>query len=98
MDEEEVLIINQVLGDLLEAEEDAGRPVRHIQNGINPFNSMNDEQFRRFFRVGKDLAQELITVVRPFVVQGQSYSALDLQTKVKGELLCYFVIRLMKHF
>lgn len=86
MDEEEFLIINQVMGDLLEAEEGAGGPVRHIQNIVNPFNSLSDEQFRRFFRIGKVLAQELITLVRPFVFQGQSYSALDLQTKVKTSL------------
>lgn len=82
MDEEEVLVINQVLQDLLEAEEDALAPARQINMAINPFETLTDQQFVKMFRVSKILAQEIINTVRPFIVQGQSYSAIDLQTKV----------------
>lgn len=80
MDIEEVLIANQVIENLLEA--DAFQPARQIYNAIDPFTTMNDHQFMSLFRVSKNLAEEIIDLVSPYMTQGHTYSSLEIKTKV----------------
>lgn len=84
MDEDEVMVINQIIGDLLQAEADADEAGRQMYNAIDPFVTMSDVQFMSLFRVNKNLAQEIIDLVTPNMRQGQTYCSLQIKTKVRN--------------
>ncbi|KAJ8952783.1 hypothetical protein NQ318_008100 [Aromia moschata] len=90
MDEAEALIIHQIVGNVLQAEEDVEVPARQLNpNQLDPIAAMTDDQFIGLFRVDKLLAQEIIDIVTPYMVQGQTYSSLEIKTKVFVTLLFY---------
>ncbi|KAF5276385.1 hypothetical protein FQR65_LT16352 [Abscondita terminalis] len=82
MDEEEVLLINQIFDDLQQAEEDGQAPARQRYQRTDPFVTLADAQFIQLFRVDKDLARQIIISLTPYMDQGQTYSSLDIETKV----------------
>lgn len=87
MNEEEALIINQIFGDLQDAEADA--PPRQLYNASDPFVNMKDAQFVGLFRVSKVLANEIITWLTPHMNQGQNYCSLEIKTKVTYKLVVF---------
>lgn len=81
MDIEEILIANNIFEDLQDAEEQAEIPTRRFKKRESAF-ELSDAQFRKCFRVSKELAREIIETISPYIQQATRSSALDISTKV----------------
>ncbi|KAF5308325.1 hypothetical protein FQR65_LT18234 [Abscondita terminalis] len=89
MEDDEILIIDQIINDVAEAEEDAEQPIRRRFEHIDPFEALSNTQFISLFRMNKDLARVIINMLQPYIVQTHGATAIDLQTKVLVALLFY---------
>lgn len=76
--------INQVivLNELEAAEIAAERNPRHIFQKRDPF-ELSDDKFIKIFRLSKNLVNEFIDDIQPFMQQPSRKSALSIQRKVR---------------
>lgn len=81
MDDIEEIGILQGINNIIEAELEMDLPPR-IYNTRDDAFQLPDRQFVRKFRLNKQLAEFLIDLVSPYMVQPQRASALDPSVKV----------------
>lgn len=81
MDLEEVILIQRIFDDLVDAEEEAMRPQRRFLPKEDAF-AFSNETFIKNFRLTKELTQQLIQQLTPFLTVPSRTSALSIETKV----------------
>ncbi|XP_008182278.1 putative nuclease HARBI1 [Acyrthosiphon pisum] len=72
--------------ELLEQIEEDAEIVLQKYDFIDPFQSLSDRQFIRFYRLSKDLATKVVQMVTPFMKAPSRSSALTMQQKVMTAL------------
>lgn len=78
-------LLNGIGLDILqEAEILADQPARRFGYAVteNPFTDLSDYKFIKSYRLSKEMAQNLIDIVEPFMVQPSRISALSTEKKV----------------
>lgn len=63
---------------------------RQVLQKINPFASLTDQAFIRRFRVGKELARDIIEVVTPFMQAPIRRSGITIEHKVNTIQICLY--------
>ncbi|KAI4463201.1 hypothetical protein MML48_4g00007074 [Holotrichia oblita] len=81
MEEEDILIIQQILEDLNEAEEEQERPVRRFYNREDAF-EISDIQFIKLFRLNKPTTREVINIASEYINEPSRKSATSVTLKV----------------
>lgn len=82
-------IINGIgLEIIQEAEILADQPARRFGYAIteNPFTDLSDYKFIKSYRLSKEMTQNLIDIVDPYMVQPSRISALSTEKKVHSHL------------
>ncbi|XP_063920898.1 putative nuclease HARBI1 [Zophobas morio] len=84
LDPLDLALFNQVMDDLDDAEEQVERPLRELQirHQVDPFEQLDENKFRKYFRVNKALARNIIETIRPFMQEASRSSAISIQHKV----------------
>lgn len=80
-DIEEFVMINHVIDQLQDAELEHEREPRRRHTFESAF-LLSDENFVKNFRLTKNLARQVIEIVRPFVAAPSRRSAMTVETKV----------------
>lgn len=83
MDDIEEIALIQGIHNIEEAQLDAELPPLNYNRRQDPF-LLPDRQFRRIFRLTKELVENIIILVTPYMVQPRRNSALSPQLKVSN--------------
>ena len=85
LDPFDLALFNQVMDDLDDADEQVERPLRELQirHQVDSFEQLDENKFRKYFRVNKALARNIIETIRPFMQEASRSSAISIQHKVK---------------
>lgn len=83
---EGAFFIQEMINNVIEADELNNQPVRRVRTPRDPF-SLSDTQFIKFFRLNKQTARYLINLLNPFLEQANRLSAITSETKVNDCIL-----------